>query len=36
LGAYLLKRRVISFPKARFSTKIKLIMITRVVNTTEV
>ncbi len=36
MDAYLVKRSVISLPKARFSTKIKLIMMIRVVSTTEV
>ena len=35
-GSYFVKRRVMSFPNARFRTKIRLIMITKVVKTTDV
>ena len=36
MPAYFVKRSVISFPKARFSTKIRAIMMISVVSTTDV
>jgi len=36
MRAYFVKRSVMSFPKARFSTKIRLIMMISVVRTTDV
>ena len=36
MRGYFVKRSVTSFPKARFNTKMRLIMMISVVNTTEV